>query len=406
MIPMQQISEIEKLNIAFSVGDENSLDQLINAPAKKPFDREICAFLEELSVYLMRDKEAKIYSDVVSFAFWIRRSNVTKLQERFEQQKSGIVLGRGTAFHIAPSNVPVNFAYSMAAGLLCGNKNIVRLPGRDFTQVDIITAAINEILKDYPDILDYIALVRYGHDRACNDFFSSIADVRIIWGGDETISEIRKSPLPARSTEVLFADRFSLSLINADEYLAMDEKRRVAESFYNDTYYSDQNACTSPILVVWTGEKKAEAKELFWNGLYEVVKDKYGFEDIQFVNKLTGVFLASTKLPGIKQTPMPDLRIVRIQLDTVDRSMIECRQNSGFFFEYDCEDIMELRELCDDDRCQTIGVLGDKEELLPLIESGVRGIDRITDMGKTMDFDLIWDGYDLYSRLTRIVSIK
>ena len=36
---------------------------------------------------------------------------------------------------------------------------------------------------------------------------------------------------------------------------------------------------------------------------------------------------------------------------------------------------------------------------------GVRGVDRIVPMGKTMDFDLIWDGYDLVSRLTRTVSM-
>ena len=38
-------------------------------------------------------------------------------------------------------------------------------------------------------------------------------------------------------------------------------KGRLAEEFYNDTYLSDQNACTSPRLVVWMGSKKKEAKE-------------------------------------------------------------------------------------------------------------------------------------------------
>ena len=43
---------------------------------------------------------------------------------------------------------------------------------------------------------------------------------------------------------------------------------------------------------------------------------------------------------------------------------------------------------------------------LPLLKTGVRGIDRIVPVGKTMDFDLIWDGYNLYERLTRTIHIS
>ena len=54
-------------------------------------------------------------------------------------------------------------------------------------------------------------------------------------------------------------------------------------------------------------------------------------------------------------------------------------------------------------RRQTIAYIGDSHVMLPLILSGVKGIDRIVPMGKTMDFDLIWDGYNLPALLTRTV---
>lgn len=38
------------------------------------------------------------------------------------------------------------------------------------------------------------------------------------------------------------------------------------------------------------------------------------------------------------------------------------------------------------------GMIGDKAWLNPLIESGVRGIERVVPIGKTMDFDLSWLG--------------
>ena len=44
--------------------------------------------------------------------------------------------------------------------------------------------------------------------------------------------------------------------------------------------------------------------------------------------------------------------------------------------------------------------------LRSLLATGVRGIDRIALVGKTMDFGLIMDGYDLVSRLTRVVAIR
>jgi hypothetical protein len=62
--------------------------------------------------------------------------------------------------------------------------------------------------------------------------------------------------------------------------------------------------------------------------------------------------------------------------------------------------------LCKDNRCQTLGYIGDKEMFLPLLISGVKGIDRVVPIGKTMDFDLIWDGYNLPALLTRTIVME
>ena len=43
--------------------------------------------------------------------------------------------------------------------------------------------------------------------------------------------------------------------------------------------------------------------------------------------------------------------------------------------------------------------------LLPLLKSGIRGVDRVVPMGHTMDFDLTWDGYNLVNQLTRVVDV-
>ena len=85
-----------------------------------PYADEICSFLSDLSSYLLKDKTALQYPDIVSFAYFCRKANIQKKKEAF-QTEGRLRLGRGIIFHIAPSNVPVNFAFSFVFGLLAGN---------------------------------------------------------------------------------------------------------------------------------------------------------------------------------------------------------------------------------------------------------------------------------------------
>lgn len=405
ILMLQSFNAVDYPQIRYMVGNPETLFHMKKAPVKVPFDEQVLDFLNTVSKQLMSTRAAKAYPDVITLAFWLRRASTSQLSARFPFRADCIHLGRGTVFHIAPSNVPVNYAYSLAAGLLTGNANIVRIPSKDFPQVGLINHAIEQALESHPQMCPYICLVKYGRDQQVNDLLSAMADVRVIWGGDQTIAEIRKSPLPPRAGEITFADRFSLSILDSDTYIALENKRGLADSFYNDTYLTDQNACTSPRLVVWTGTQKEQAKAEFWAILHDLVSERYTFQSIQAVNKLTSSFLAGVAVPGAKIEPRQDNLIVRIHVPQVTRQLIDLRDNSGFFFEYDCDDILDLKELCSDNHCQTIGFLGDSASLQPLLLSGIRGIDRVVPIGKTMDFDLIWDGYDLTERLTRSIAV-
>ena len=391
--------------VSYLTGSVELAKKLPSIPSLEPFNNSMIEFLNNVSRCLMRKKETRLYSDVVTFGFWIRRASLQKLKERFIPDNDTYKLGKGVAFHIAPSNVPVNFAYSLVAGLITGNANLVRVPSRDFPQVKIIVDAFNETLKQHEEMKPFIILVRYERDKDINDIFSSIADVRIVWGGDNTIAELRKSPLPPRSGEVTFADRYSLAVIDSDSYLKIEDKDKVAQDFYNDTFLSDQNACTSPRILIWTGSRIDEAKNEFWKREHELVEKKYDFQSIQGVNKLASSYLIAVAEANTKIEPHEDNLIVRVKVTKVSDSLMDYKDNSGYFFEYDCQSIMEIKDLCDNKRCQTIAYIGSKEAILPLVKSGVKGIDRIVPMGKTMDFDLIWDGYDLSSSLTKVITI-
>ena len=395
--------------IEYLVGNRDRIDDCVKLSPIKPFSAKLIDFCNDFSTLIMKSREARMYPDVATLGFWLRRASVLSLKERFIDENS-LRVGRGTVFHIAPSNVPVNYAYSLFSGLLCGNANIVRVPSKDFPQVQIINQLIIKTLEMHPELKPYITLIRYERSKSINDYLSSVCDLRVIWGGDTTISNLRESPIPPRASDVTFADRYSLAVIDADAFFKESSNEGFISSFvsdfYNDTYLSDQNACTSPRVIVWYGEQLNDAKQLFWSNMHQLVLLKYVIQPVQSVDKLTNLYLVaadSTERNVIKSND-EDNYIYRVSVNKVDPELMKFRGNSGFFYEYDCSDIKELREFCNDTRCQTLALFGDEKIIMPLVESGIKGVDRVAKIGHTMDFDLIWDGYNLVERFTRTIS--
>jgi hypothetical protein len=343
--------------VSFLVGNKELVKEITKIKVLKPFDDLVVDFLNTVSKELMTGRATRQFPDVVTLGFWLRKSSIISLKDRFIHDDNHV--GRGVVFHIAPSNVPVNYAYSLFTGLMCGNANIVRVSTKDFSQVSVINTAINKVLQDnrYEKLIPYIKIVRYERKEEINDFFSSICDARVIWGGDSTIEEIRKSPISARAKEITFADRYSLAVIDVDAYLNENNKERVAEYFYNDTYLSDQNACTSPRVVVWIGEKKEEAKALFWKEIVKIVEEKYNFQTIQGIDKLTQLYSVAVQYGDVSLRSKEVNLLYRVNVDRLSPELMDYRGNSGYFYEYDCKDIMELKEFCNDTHCQTIGVI-------------------------------------------------
>ena len=376
----------------------------------EPFSEEAVNYLNALSKELSKDPKIREYPDLATFGFFCRRANILSLKKKYSPNDI-IRLGRGIIFHIAPSNVPVNFAYSLLSGLLAGNLNIVRVPSMNFEQVDIICEAIERVSKtlEHEFISSRLALVRYNRTNSATNYFSSICDVRIIWGGDETISQIRENKIPPRSFDVTFSDRYSLCAINADKYVKEKSPDKLVKDFYNDTYLFDQNACTAPHLLIWLGseENVTIAKRIFWDSLYEFVKLKYSVQPVIAVDKLTSFYNQSVHMNQVTKTITPDNLIWRIELQDLIKNIDEYRCNSGYFSEYHATSLSEIKNIVDR-KYQTLSYYGiSKIELNNfIIHEKPKGIDRIVPIGKTADFSLNWDGFDLIKSLSRIIEVK
>jgi len=398
------LSELDVLT-----GCEIDFSTLIFARPFTPFDPSSISFLHDLGNCLIKDSRSKIYPDVQSFAFWCSNNNLRQLSDR--HFKDIVRFGKGIAFHIAPNNVPVNFAYSLAAGILTGNVNIVRVPSNLHPQIEIIVDAIKSLVNEsnHSWIRERLFVVRYGHQKAITDFLSANCDVRIIWGGDEAIANIRLSPLSAKASDVVFADRYSICVIDAKSYQLVLNKKRVARDFYNDTYLFDQNSCTAPHLVVWLGEEDDAnvARNLFWESLAEIVFDEYEMQEIRSIDKLVSAYrLASMQSGALIENSFNNL-IVRVLLKQLPMGLENERSDSGFFIEYIAKSIPEICNIVNR-KFQTLSFLGFDEKFWRnfVIENRMLGIDRVVPIGKTLDFSLTWDGYDIVSMLTRQVDIE
>ena len=399
-------------NISFLVGDRSILLDSRSIPALPLFSDEAVLFLSDLSKELLSIKGIRNHLDVMSYAYWIRKASIEK-EKALHNCQFGI--GRGVAFHIAPSNVPVNFAVSMTSSLLAGNITVIRVSNKDFEEVAIICQAINTLLEkpEHQKMREHLCIIRYEHSDAITAFLSSICDVRIIWGGDNTINQIRKYPIPSRAIEMCFADRHSLAIIDPDRYMDMDAEE-VADKFYTDTYYTDQNACSSPRIVIWTRESE-EAKTRFWNALKKKTDREYTLQPIQAIDKASVFTAFSMKNENIHlyrggALSSSDNKLLVIDVDHLEaddgRTIMDYKMGGGYFFQYTIQSLDELVPILDK-KCQTVAVLGiDKMTIVQfLMRTGVRGIDRVVNVGDTMGLEFTWDGFRMIDAMSRVVYI-
>ena len=375
----------------------------------EPYDELLCKFLNDLSVELRSKDDSSAYPDVIAFAFWCRKANITRLKKGFNNKETR--LGLGLIFHITPSNVPINFAFSFVFGLLSGNANIIRVPSNPFPQIGIICAAIDELFaaNKYKEIKEMTSFIRYEQNDEITGMFSANCNARMIWGGDETIKNIRKLSVPERCVDIAFSDRYSLCVIDAPSIVKLEpeELLMLSERFYNDTYLMDQNACSSPHLIVWKGKGNEEAKEKFWNAVYHTAKKKYNLADINAIDKYTMLCQNAIDFNNIRSFKKHGNYVYRIDLDTVPDDMDTLHGKFGYFYEYNIDDINSINHIINT-KYQTMTYFGvDKFDLLNFVlKNRLSGIDRIVPLGNALDMDIIWDGYDIVRSLSRIIEVK
>lgn len=372
------------------------------------YSGEAISFLSDLSAQLLRMPGVRAYPDVVSVAFWCRRANLLKRKEAYGETRHR--LGRGLAFHIAPSNIPVNFAFTYFFSLLSGNISVVRVPSKPFPQISMICGAFEQVLPQHPEVASRTAFVTYPIDDEITAAFCRRADLRIIWGGDRTIADVRRHPTKPKCLDLVFPDRYSICVLDGKAVLESEETacKRLAERFYNDTFLMDQNACSSPQMILWLNDSP-EARGRFWNVVLETTTQKYELQGMTAVDKYTQLCEDAIDHGEVAHiTRQAGNLLYRAELSALPaEEKTALRGKGGYFYEYN---LNSLDELCGivNEKYQTLTYFGfDPEKIRQLVmENRLCGIDRIVPVGSAMDIDIVWDGYDIVTMLSRTVDVR
>lgn len=370
------------------------------------FDKKIINFLNDISAKILKSKKCNKFSDLVTFAFWCRKKNIQTLSYKYKS--NNLVMGRGCVLHICPSNVPMNFAYSLAFGLVSGNNNIVKLPSKNFIQVKYFLEVINHILrkKKFSSLKRRIKFIKYRHEEKISRSLSKIVNARLLWGGDETIRLFKTFETKPRCVDLCFSNRVSGSIIDLDKLkkLKLKQLENIVLKFYNDSYLMDQQGCSSPKVVFWLGKKNIKVKEKFWQILSDIVDQNYGF-DLSLTNKKTEfmseLVLKEKKIENIKFKNLKVIRYQKKNLENID----ELQSSYGIFLEVKLSNISKIKKLINE-RFQTLTYYGiEKKKLTNLIsKNNLKGIDRIVPFGRAFDMGHVWDGIDIILSLSRKIS--
>jgi hypothetical protein len=373
----------------------------------KIFEINTINFLDKISKEIIKNKQYSEYSDLVTFAFFIRKKNLVKISK--EYQNKDRIIGRGIAYHIPPSNIPINFAYSLVFGLLSGNNNIVRLPSKNFIQINILCKIFCKILKnqEYVEFYKRICLIKYDRSDEISSELSKKADVRLIWGGDETINQFKKYPTSPRCIDLSFANRYSISIIDINKLSKLSDNnlKNIANRFYNDSYTMDQKGCSSPQALVWIGSDKKKIKDKFFNILSVIAKKKYNNDLPVTNNKISSLSITAIKSEMDFVSSYKNFNLVRIKIKKISKDIEKIHPHFGTFVEVNINNISLIEKIISK-RLQTISYFGvNKKEIFDLIfKYGILGVDRVVPIGRALDMNIEWDGYDVIRTLSRIIG--
>lgn len=408
------------LTVRFPAGPPRTVDELLVEVAAPPADGPLTVgdervrdFLVRFSRNLLRPAAARRYPELGSLGFFLRRGEIARALERLHDGTAGHRrFPRGLVVHFPPANVDTIFVYSWALSALAGNVNLVRISPRSAGAATAVLDALNETLaQSHPAVAQTQRMVTYDRDDTVTARLSAACDLRVIWGGDASVTQLRRHPLSPLARDLTFPDRSSFAAISVAGWRAATPvaRRAAVTGLANDAYWFDQAACSSPRALYWVGpQADADAARAEFDELLLAVVRELGFQvdPAMAVEKYVATYGLAADGSANRIRFAAGNTIAHVDLDSVT-AVPRHWLGAGTLCHIRVDALSDIAGAVRR-RDQTLAQFGftaaELDEFLTAV--GGRGIDRVVPFGSALTFASIWDGYDLLREFTRLTTIQ
>ncbi len=392
--------------------DEQALTSKLGEARRRlatPFAAERVNLIAGVAETLLGPRRAAASGPAAHFAFWTRRAALLKLAATFAARVPEHTLARprGLVFHLPPQNVETVFLYSWVLSYLAGNANIVRLPHEISARMRAIVGLFLERLQASGD--DSQLFVHYPSQGDLGAKISALSDARVVWGGDAKIALFAPLPLRNGGKSIWFGDRFSFSTIKGKALDNLDDPglNALAKKLHNDIFVFDQMACSSPHALYVVGEAAAHSapvRRLLDASALEWTMDDPAGRVGHAIGKMTAAFYAAAN-GRASSVHWQNTQLTSIVASAPQRQ--DTRVGGGFLSVVFVPSLAEVAGFIRESD-QTITYFGwERGEIEEVAASHAGpGVSRWAPIGTALDFDFIWDGYDIPFELTRLVRIS
>jgi hypothetical protein len=345
---------------------------------------------------------------VTHFAFWTRPSALKRLVQdatgRFPADC--VARPRGLVFHLPPQNVETVFLYSWVISYLAGNANLTRLPAELSGDMSELLSLTQAAVGPASDSGQYF--VRYPVTDQTNRAISQASDVRVVWGGDAKVAAFADIPLRHGGKPIWFGDRTSLAIANGEAVARLDGGGldALAERLFADIFVFDQMACSSPQRLYVVGDEASHGPTVraLLERLSGVAERRGWSAGAGNAIRKSVRALARAGAGGVRAVTRHSHTLTSVVLD----EPVEAQPVGGGFLWVDYAPALAAIYPALRENTQTVVHFGFAAEDIKAFAAGLPPfcVKRLAPIGEALDFDVVWDGYDLAAEFVQLLRVR
>ena len=316
---------------------------------------------------------------------------------------------RGLVCHWMAGNVQILGLFALVQSIVTKNVNLIKVSARDngvferlisvFSGLEYTTDKGYTIYGD--DLLKTIAIVYFSRNAIeLGKMISEHADVRIAWGGRESVETVSNYPSRYDAETIIFGPKLSFSVIGKENLQDEHEVRKLARRVSVDVSVFDQTGCASPhnLFIEKNGIVSPEKfctllNEVMQKTELQIPKPTMSQEQISAIHSIRGVYDFKGKVYGSNNMSYTILLDDKVELDSPVYSRV--------IFVHAVDDINDSIKYINED-IQTIGIaLEDSRAKEYAVNASKKGAARFPQIGRMLNFEMPWDGIVLMDRLVK-----